>query len=62
MFILLLVNKSKRDLWRIGNCAGTNHGYHDKDDRSISDIVEMMEMENIAIQDYVKTRWIDLYP
>ena len=38
MFILLLVNKSTRDLWMFV-----------KDDSSISDIVEMMKMYDILI-------------
>ena len=42
-----------------------NNGHHVKYDSLISDVVEMMEMKemkDIPIQDYVKTRWIDLYP
>ena len=39
-----------------------NHGHHDKEDRTISDIAEMMEMKDISIDDYITTRLFDLYP
>ena len=38
-----------------------NHRHHAKYDSLISDVLEMMEMNNILIQDCEKTSWIDLY-
>ena len=38
-----------------------NHVHHGKYDTLISDILEMMEMKEIHIHDYVKTSGIDLY-
>ena len=39
-----------------------NCGHHGKAEYSISDIVDMMKMKDIPIPDYIKTRWIDIYP
>ena len=39
-----------------------SHGHDDQSDTSISDIVEVKEMDEIVIHDHIKTRWINLYP
>ena len=58
-FIDQQINKRSFEDWKL---CRHNHGHHGKDDSLISDIVEIMEMKDILIQDYIKTRWIDLYP
>ena len=44
------------------NLCRLNCGHHGKADTSISDIVEMKEMNDIVVHDHIKTRWLDLYP
>ena len=41
-----------------GKLCRLNHGFHGEEDTSISDIVEIKEMDNIAVQGHIKTRWI----
>ena len=57
-FIGEQINKRMLEDWK--QCRH-NHGHHCKVDSLIFNIVEMMELKDILIQDYIKTRWIDLY-
>ena len=53
------IHKRSLENWKL---CRHNNGHHGENDGSISDIVEMIEVNNVPIQDYIKTRWIDLYP
>ena len=60
-FIHWLVNKSTIHLWRIKDCADTFMEVMVRQ-KVIFDIVEMREMDDILVQECMKTRWMDLYP
>ena len=45
--------------WKLCRC---NHGHQGKVDTFIANIVEMKEIDNIAVHDHTKTRCINLYP
>ena len=53
------MNKRSLEGWKL---CRHNDGHHSKADTSISDIVEMKEMDEIPLQEHIETRWIDLYP
>ena len=59
IFIGQQINKRSFEDWKL---CRHNHRHHGKYDSLIFDIVEMMEMYDIPIHDYIKARWIDLYP
>ena len=59
MLIHLLVNKLTTDYWKL---CKHNHGHHSKTNSSIFVILEMKKMKEIPIHDYIKTKWIDLFP
>ena len=58
-FIGQQINKRSFENW---NTVQAQPGHHSKDDSLFFDIVEMKEMYDILIQDYIKVRWIDFYP
>ena len=58
-FIDHQINKRSLKDWKL---CRHNHGHHGKYDNSISDIVDMMEMNDIPIHYYKKTRGVDLCP
>ena len=61
MFILLLVNKSTRDLWRIGNYAGTTMGIIIKMTVQFLILWKWWKW-NTYLFKIMSDKWIDLYP
>ena len=51
------IDKMSVEDWKL---CRHNHGYHGKADTSITDIVEVKEMYDIAVQDHTRKRLIDL--
>ena len=51
------IDKISVEVWKLYR---HNYGHHGKADTSISDIVEVKEMYDIAVQDYIRKSLIDL--
>ena len=58
-FIGQQINKRSMMDWKL---CRQNHRHHGKADSLISHILEMKEMNDIPIHNYIKTRCIYLYP
>ena len=57
-FIGQQINKRSFEDWKL---CRHNIEYPGKAVSLVSDVMEMKEMKDIPIYDYMKTRWIDLY-